>query len=328
MVKKEILYIHVFIIKFLTHPFLCYNADSVYKKLWRYRIDCYFTGGVLGKGAYGTVLEMISASGSQKYAGKMYNDIPRSKRQFVDRLCGELLLLKEVNHVNIVQTIGITFDDDLSPIILMECMRTTLQEYVVNTSDSIPLVKKAKLLCDVATGLEYLHSHSPIIIHRDLTATNVLLDATLSVAKISDFGNARVLGLTGTSKHSYLPGTQMYMPPEAFEEENECDSSFDIFSLGHLMLITIIEETPKCLLAPVYQDLNGTHGRSEVERRSRYVIKSHQKLGQNHKMNRLMETCLSNDYKMRETAKILAKTLSDVVSALIHLLLRAWKGFV
>ena len=283
-------------------------------KLKMYRIDCHWTGGVLGKGAYGTVLEMRSASGSQLYAGKVYNDIPRSKRKFVDRLCGELLLLKEINHPNIVQTVGIAFSDDRSPIILMESMQTTLQGYIVDSPDPVPLVKKAKLLCDIATGLHYLHSHSPVIFHRDLTATNVLLDATLSVAKLSDFGNARVLDLTSTSQPSYYqPGTQLYMPPEVLEGR-ECDTSLDIFSFGHLMLIAIIEDTPKYLLAPVYVDLSGTHGRSEVERRAKYVVKSHQLIGRNHILNRLMETCLNNDPKRRPGSKDLVDALGYVVS--------------
>ena len=206
-------------------------------------------------------------SGDNFYAGKMYNDIPRSKCQFITKLYGELLILKKIDHPNIVQSVGITFDADRSPIVLMECMKITLQEYLLNEHPTAPLVKKAKLLHDVAKGLQFLHSHTPTIIHRDLTANNVLLDASFSVAKISDFGNARLLELTsGCTPLSSQPGTLHYMPPEAFDGE-DYDSSLDVFSFGHLMLFTILQEIPGRLLGATYVDHSGTQGRSEIERR-------------------------------------------------------------
>ena len=271
---------------------------------------------MLGRGSFGTVLEM--SSGSQLYAGKRYHDTPRSKHQFIVKLCGELLILRTINHPNIVQSIGITFDADQSPIILMECMQTTLQEYILNTCPTAPLAKKTKLLCDVATGLHFLHSHDPIIIHRDLTATNVLLDTTLSIAKLSDFGNARVLDLTsGSTPVSSQPGTLQYMPPEVLEVD-DYDSSLDIFSFGHLMLFTIIREIPGRLLGATYVDHGGTQGRSEVERRKHYIVKSHRLLGRNHTLNILMEICLHNVRGKRPSAEVIVRTLSDVVSITVH----------
>ena len=244
----------------------------------------------------------------------MYHDIPPSKRQFIHKLCGELLLQRTINHPNIVQTIGIAFYDDRSPIILMECMQATLQEYILSSNPSVPLNKRAKLLCDVAKGLHYLHNHNPIIIHRDLTATNVLLDETLTRAKLSDFGNGRVLDLTaGCTPVSSQSGTLHYMPPEVLALE-DYDSSLDVFSFGHLMLFTIIQEIPWRLLGATFVDHNGTQGRSEVERRQQYIIKSHQQLGRNHTLTILMERCLDNVCGRRPSAEVLVDTLSHVVS--------------
>lgn len=292
-------------------PFPLSPEDGIYKELKKYMIDCCWTGGVLGRGSFGTVLEM--RSGDKFYAGKMYNDIPRSKRQFITKLYGELLILKKIDHPNIVQSVGITFDADRSPIVLMECMKITLQEYLLNEHPTAPLVKKAKLLHDVAKGLQFLHSHTPTIIHRDLTANNVLLDASFSVAKISDFGNARLLELTsGCTPLSSQPGTLHYMPPEAFDGE-DYDSSLDVFSFGHLMLFTILQEIPGRLLGATYVDHSGTQGRSEIERRNRYVVKAQQQLGSNHVMIVLMERCLHNLPTRRPSAQVMEDTLSHVV---------------
>lgn len=63
---------------------------------------------------------------------------------------------------------------------------------LLETIPDIPLALKRSLLEDVARGLLYLHSHSPQIIHMDLTAKNVLLTTSLE-ANISDFGNSYVV---------------------------------------------------------------------------------------------------------------------------------------
>lgn len=275
-------------------------------------VKCQWTGGVLGQGSFGTVLEM--RSGDQLYAGKKYTEIPRSKRPFILKLYGELLILTKINHSNIVKSVGITFGTDCSPIVLMECMKITLQKYLLDKHPNAPVVKKAKLLHDVANGLKFLHNHSPTIIHRDLTATNVLLDETFSVAKISDFGNARLLDLTsGRTPLTSQPGTLHYMPPEVFEGE-DYDTSLDIFSFGHLMLFTINQEIPGHLLGATYADLSGIRGRSEIERRTTYIVKAHKQLGSRHAFIVLMERCLHNVPGKRPSAEVLVDTLSHVVS--------------
>ena len=94
------------------------------------------------------------------------------------------------------------------------------------------------MLEDVSRGLLYLHKHTPQIIHRDLTAKNVLLTSSL-VAKITDFGNSRIVNLQPgqlARTLSRLPGTLVYMPPEALEASSRYGPILDIFSFGHLAL--------------------------------------------------------------------------------------------
>ena len=86
---------------------------------------------------------------------------------------------------------------------------------------------------DIARGLHYLHSYDPQIIHRDLTAKNVLLNSSL-VAKISDSGNSRLVNIQPGETLSQNPGTLTYMPPEALTAEAQYGPSLDIFSFGHL----------------------------------------------------------------------------------------------
>ena len=110
---------------------------------------------------------------------------------------------------------------------------------LLETIPDIPLVLKRSLLEDVARGLLYLHSHSPQIIHMDLTAKNVLLTTFLE-AKISDFGNSYVVNTQPdfrvTSRY-----TLAYISPEAMNETPHFSPSLDVFSFGHLILFTLIQ---------------------------------------------------------------------------------------
>ena len=98
------------------------------------------------------------------------------------------------------------------------------------------------ILLDVAKGLDYLHQRHPPIIHRDLTANNVLV--TLHhMAKISDLGMSKPL--RNQNKLTKAPGNPVIMPPEAFEDEPEYDHTIDIFSFGCLILHVLTGQFPK-----------------------------------------------------------------------------------
>ena len=114
-----------------------------------------------------------------------------------------------------------------------------LLEYVPN----LPPTLKVSFLEDVSRGLDYLHKRDPPIVHRDLTAKNILLTSSLS-AKITDMGNSRIVSLRPgqlAKTLSQLPGTLVYMPPEALSDDHRYGPSLDIFSLGHLALYTLTQ---------------------------------------------------------------------------------------
>ena len=114
---------------------------------------------------------------------------------------------------------------------------------LLETVPNIPLTLKCSVLEDVAKGLLYLHKHNPQIVHRDLTAKNVLLTSSL-VAKITDFGNSRIVNLHPgqlARTLSQLPGTLVYMPPEALTATSRYGPSLDVFSFGHLALFTLTQ---------------------------------------------------------------------------------------
>ena len=106
----------------------------------------------------------------------------------------ECQLMSDLRHPNITQFLGVCFLPNCQlPVLVMERLDGSLDD-LLETVPNIPLALKRSMLEDVARGLLYLHTHDRQIIHRDLTAKNVLLTSSL-VAKITDLGNSRIVNL-------------------------------------------------------------------------------------------------------------------------------------
>ena len=155
----------------------------------------------------------------------------------------ECQLMSSLRHPNITQFLGLCFlPGTRLPLLVMERLETSLDD-LLDHMPGLPLSLKRSILEDTASGLVYLHERQPQVIHRDLTANNVLLTSSL-IAKITDMGNSRIIDMRQGQMArtlSRLPGTLVYMPPEALNETHRYGPSLDVFSFGHLVLYTIIQ---------------------------------------------------------------------------------------
>ena len=254
------------------------------------------TGKVLGIGTHGSVIELRSVR--ETVAGKAGKVFRMSSTAQVlpvaKRVCGELIMMTQIHHPNIVQCKGVSLlTDQPLPVLLMERLTSSLHDYLLHPDNSnLSVERKVSILHDTASGLDYLHSQTPAIIHRDLTAKNVLLDSQLR-AKIADFGNSRIMDLdpeASPESLTSLPGTLEYMPPEAQGGSVAYDPSLDVFSFGHLSLFTVTQTPVRPLLPPNYCDSSGKLcARSEVKRRERFVEAAEQLLSENYSLLTLIK---------------------------------------
>ena len=228
------------------------------------------TGKQLGGGSYGVVDE-LEMDGLVCAGKKMHNTLIDSENQgtqrMVDKYYSECSLLSELRHPHIVQFLGICFlPDSQLPVLVMERLQGSLDELLETTLD-IPLSTKLRILQDIARGLVFLHNRSPAVIHRDLTARNILLNSAMT-AKIADLANCRMVTISPSQLN--VQGTLVYMPPEAVTQQYS--PPLDIFSFGHLTLFTAIQVFPGDLLPPTYNDpqKNKVKGRNEIQRREKY----------------------------------------------------------
>ena len=119
-------------------------------------------------------------------------------------------------------------------------------------------------------GLDYLHSRSPPVIHRDLTPNNIMLSSQLT-AKIGDLGVAKAIRTDSRrtkNKLTSAPGMTDFMPPEALHDDAVYNTSLDVFSFGGIMIYVITEEWPTPKASTEYDTKTRcTKGFNEVERR-------------------------------------------------------------
>ncbi|CAI8007930.1 Probable tyrosine-protein kinase DDB_G0283397 [Geodia barretti] len=227
--------------------------------------------------------------------------------------------MSTLRHPNIVQFLGVAFfPGSRLPALVMERLLTSLHDLLapdppppsgaVTPLSFFSMALKCSVLHNVACGLAYLHERSSPVIHRDLSARNVLLDSEM-VAKIADLGVARIVPrVRAAATMTKGPGALVYMPPEAFAptrsntEKSKYDASIDVFSLGVVAIFTIGEVFPCDPLEHNYFDEKRGEllGRTELQRRAeymRYVNEQLRACGQlrgDHPLIRLIQQCLHN----------------------------------
>ena len=206
----------------------------------------------LGIGSYGAVYR--AKCGQLPCAAKILHPIlfstrdPASQR-IVQRFRQECQILSEMRHPNIIQYLGTCADLDTGlPVLFMELMDENLTSFLERSttiSVPVPFTVQVDIGCNVAQALAYLHSHD--IIHRDLSSNNVLLIGPRR-AKVTDFGMSRLTGversLVTPFQLTNIPGTEVYMPPEAFREPPEYSDKLDCFSMGVLGVQLMTREFP------------------------------------------------------------------------------------
>ena len=296
-------------------------ADDFLSELRPYVLsNVQLTGTTIGHGAYGSVEEVaVPVCGAAKKVHDLLLGSPKITTQFAE----ELQLMSTLRHPNIVQFLGVCFfPGSRLPALVMERLLTSLHDLLdPETDDTQPLPPdtprplsfftmdlKCCVLHNVASGLAYLHERSPPIIHRDLSAKNVLLTSEL-VGKIADLGVARIVPrMRDAVTMTQAPGASVYMPPEAIapsksnKQKSKYDASIDIFSVGVVTIFTIGETFPCDILAPTYTDEDSglLAARTELQRRSEYMQNVYTQLnacGQlrvDHPLIRLIQQCLQN----------------------------------
>ena len=290
-----------------------------------------FTGNKLGEGSYGSVEEVVIPRGvcveknikwSLVFAAKQLHYRKEDYDLLRDPLVKECYLMDEARHPNLVTFFGISYPPgELQlPALVMERLEISFHEKLERPEErtTFSFEQRLSILFDVSKGLAYLHSRSPLLIHRDLTAKNILLSSN-GVGKISDFGMAKLIELPSLSKsvsHTKNPGNTFYMPPEASDPHAKYSTPIDVFSFGIVALFAGTQKFPNPLPATYYDEKNGSiAARSEIQRREVSFVQLSKAIGKEHHFIALVKQCLEFRPKRRPTAEQLQESMEHMIRA-------------
>lgn len=188
----------------------------------------------LGHGGFGPVFKGLMPNGQEIAVKKLSLE----SRQGIKEFTNEVKLLLKIQHKNLVTLLGCCAEGPEKMLVYEYLPNKSLDHFLFDKekSSSLDWTTRFRIVIGVARGLLYLHEEAPErIIHRDIKASNILLDEKLN-AKISDFGLARLFPGEDTHVQTFrISGTHGYMAPE-YALRGYLSVKTDVFSYGVLVL--------------------------------------------------------------------------------------------
>ncbi|KAK7271236.1 hypothetical protein RJT34_26967 [Clitoria ternatea] len=188
----------------------------------------------LGHGGFGPVFKGLMPNGQEVAVKKLSLE----SRQGVKEFTNEVKLLLRIQHKNLVTLLGCCVEGPEKMLVYEYLPNKSLDHFLFDKrrSSSLDWATRFRIVTGVARGLLYLHEEAPErIIHRDIKASNILLDERLN-PKISDFGLARLFPGEDTHVQTFkISGTHGYMAPE-YALRGYLSVKTDVFSYGVLLL--------------------------------------------------------------------------------------------
>jgi serine/threonine protein kinase len=201
------------------------NNDSQ----WDINVEEVKFGGRVGIGSFGEVYRGMWRGTEVAIKKLIDQEITRaSKQEFI----GEVSIMRRLRHPNIVLFMGVITSQDNMAIVTEFLPRGSLFKLLHRSGIRLDLRRRLRMAEDVAKGMHYLHTCSPMIVHRDLKSPNLLVDRNWCV-KVTDFGLSRMKHSTFLSSKSNA-GTPEWMAPEVLRSEPANEKS-DIYSYGIIL---------------------------------------------------------------------------------------------
>ncbi|KAF8086800.1 hypothetical protein N665_0612s0020 [Sinapis alba] len=188
----------------------------------------------LGEGGFGEVYKGTLSNGTEVAVKRLSEKSGQGIREFKN----EAVLVSKLQHRNLVRLLGFCLEGE-EKILIYEFVPNKSLDYFLfdpEKKSQLDWIQRYKIIGGIARGVLYLHQDSQLtIIHRDLKASNVLLDANMN-PKISDFGLSTIFEIDQTRGNtSKIAGTYAYMSPE-YAMQGQFSMKSDIYSFGVLVL--------------------------------------------------------------------------------------------
>ncbi|CAJ1976910.1 unnamed protein product [Sphenostylis stenocarpa] len=197
---------------------------------------------IVGDGSFGLVYKARLSTNALVAVKKLSPDAFQGFREFR----AEMETLSKLNHPNIVRILGY-WASGPERLLVYEFLEKGNLDHWLHEPDlshsPLSWETRVNIIRGVAHGLAYLHGLEKAVIHRDIKASNILLDSKFQ-SHIADFGLARRIDKTHSHVSTQFAGTIGYMPPEYIEGSNVANTKVDVYSFGILMIETMSSHRP------------------------------------------------------------------------------------
>ncbi|KEH16174.1 putative protein kinase RLK-Pelle-LRR-XI-1 family [Medicago truncatula] len=210
---------------------------------------------LIGLGAQGSVYKAELPSG-QVVAVKKLHSITNAENSDLKCFANEIKALTEIRHCNIVKLYGYCSHSHLSFLVYEFMEKGSLEKILKDDEEAIAFgwKKRVNVIKDIANALCYMHHDcTPPIVHRDISSKNILLDLEY-VARVSDFGTAKLLDANSDNWTSFA-GTYGYAAPK-FAYTMEVNEKCDVYSFGVLAWKYYMEKTLEILYLTLHNGLS------------------------------------------------------------------------
>lgn len=199
----------------------------------------------LGGGGFSDVWKVTDKDTGVTLALKIYKAGANVDNDGVDMMKHEYALMVNISHVNLLTPKFFAVCDDEPYLVMAYCKQGSIDKLRKKMSEE----EAWKLLRDISSALEYLHTRTPSIIHQDIKPDNILIwdDGTYM---LTDFGVSTRLKVATQSRLKFdeniygSAGTIAYMPPNKFSRKNLPIFANDIWSLGATVFEMLTGELP------------------------------------------------------------------------------------
>ncbi|KAK8706427.1 hypothetical protein V6N13_049994 [Hibiscus sabdariffa] len=258
-----------------------------YKEL-RTATEDFSPSNKIGEGGFGSV-----------YKGRLKNGkiaaikvLSAGSRQGVKEFVTEIKVISEIKHENLVKLYGCCVEDNQRILVYNYLENNSLSQTLLGSGHSniqFNWKTRTKICIGIARGLAFLHEEvKPYIVHRDIKASNILLDRDLT-PKISDFGLAKLIPANMTHVSTRVAGTIGYLAPE-YAIRGQLTRKADIYGFG-VLLIEIV--TGRC----------NTNTRLPVG--EQYLLERTWELYERRELVALVDDLLNGDFDAEEACRYL-----------------------
>lgn len=213
-----------------------------YKDLFR-ATDGFKDKHLLGAGGFGRVYKGVLQPSRLEVAVKK---VSHESRQGMREFLAEIASIGRIRHRNLVQLLGYCRRKGELLLVYEYMPNGSLDRYLYNSEERKPMLnwtQRLEIIKGVASGLLYLHERwEKVVVHRDIKASNVLLDRDMN-GRLGDFGLARLYDHGTDPQTTHVVGTMGYLAPELIRTGNASPLT-DVFAFGIFLLEVTCGQKP------------------------------------------------------------------------------------